>query len=330
VLTGTWYRDGRVARLEDAAGVRGFIRLIDDWYEHGSRSPQQAWVVEWMAEGHDAMQRALVELDGVPAASKDQMATITEKANAVIDAGPPVEPARFGAGTTGLRSRAELRDLIELTSHAVQAAAGRVSDAARRKDDYAVMQINTSSLEAVGWLRALDDLMQNVVWQQQLTDVVRERISLEVDERLAAPGVAAQVLAEAAANRRVGQPYTYWTHALLSKGVWLPRSELKAFRWLAGKLLHHGPLSVVELRHWRVGQKPRWVWRAADAIFPPSLKEEREEQRNAYTDFLAGRDVAGSLNLTTALIEMEFLFFRLLRESHEEEDGDGSQLSGSV
>ena len=320
-LTGTWYRDGRAGRLEDGSGVRGFIRLVDDWYEHGSRSPRAAWVVEWMADGRDAMQRALVELDAIPAESEERMAVLTERAREVIEAGPPSEPARFGAATTGLRTRAEIRDLIELTSYAVQEAAGRVFDETMSDHDYAVVRINTAALEAVGWLRALDDLMQDVVWEGRLTPTVRKRVSDEVNRSLARAGVAEDARADAAANRGSDGSYRYWTDALLSKGVWLPRRDMQAFRWLAGKLLHHGPLSAVELHHWRVGEKPRWKWRPADAIFPPSLGERRPNQRQAYNKRLAGRDVAGTIELATVLIETEHLFFRLLRESEQEETG---------
>lgn len=325
-LSGIWYGDGRAGRLEDSNGVRGFIKLVDDWYEPGCRSPRAAWVVEWMADGHDAMQRALVDLDGVPAESDDRMAALTERARAVIAGGPPAEPDRFGAAKTGLRTRTEVRDLIELTSYAVQQAARRVFDETMSDHGYAVMRINTAALEAVGWLRALDDLMQNVVWERHLTRAVRKRISEEVDRSLARPGVAKSALADAAGNRHSDGSYQYWTDALLSRGVWLPRRDMQAFRWLAGKLLHHGPLSAVELHHWRSGEKPRWKWRPADAIFPPPLHEERPKQRQAYSERLAGRDVAGTIELARVLVETEHLFFRLLRESEEEAAGELSGL----
>jgi hypothetical protein len=272
-----------------------------------------------MADGHDVMQRALVELDATPAQSEKRMATLTERAREVIEAGPPAETARFGEAKTGLRTRAEIRDLVELTSYAVQEASGRVVDAAMSDHDYAVMRVNTAALEAVGWLRALDELMQTVVWQQQLTPAVRKRVSNEVDQQISRPEVIDAVRVEAAANRCSDGSYTYWTDALLSKGVWLPRRDMQAFRWLAGKLLHHGPLSAVELHHWRVGEKPRWKWRHADSIFTPSLGEERPKQRQAYSEKLAGRDVAGTIEFARVLIEMEHLFYRLLRESEEEE-----------
>ncbi|MEA2898693.1 MAG: hypothetical protein QOJ84_4308, partial [Bradyrhizobium sp.] len=88
--------------------------------------------------------------------------------------------------------------------------------------------------------------------------------------------------------------------------------------WLAGKLLHHGPLPIAELRHWRAGAEPRWKFRSAEEIFPAFLGERSPPQRALYEDCLAGKDVLGSLNVTGALIETEFLFLRLLRESSEE------------
>jgi hypothetical protein len=96
----------------------------------------------------------------------------------------------------------------------------------------------------------------------------------------------------------------------------LPRVELLGLRWLAGKMLHFGPLPAVELRHWREGAEPRWKWRASDEIFDPREPEIRRSQRPAYDQALAGRDVLGTFNLTMVLIETEHLFFRLIRAAN--------------
>jgi hypothetical protein len=96
------------------------------------------------------------------------------------------------------------------------------------------------------------------------------------------------------------------------KHSYIPRAELQGWRWLAGKLLHHGPLSAVERQQWRAGEDPRWKWRTADDIFPPSRPEERHAQRAEYTRTLAGKDVVGSLNFFTPLRAVESLFLPLL------------------
>jgi hypothetical protein len=321
-IEATWDTDGQRGRLEENGEVRGFIQLVSDWYEAGARTPSVAWVIDWMAAGHDAMQRGLIELDGTPATSSDERARIAERAMQVIHAGPPPTPAQFGAMEAGLLTRAGVKDLVELSSHSLQEAVARVFRAARREDEYAVLNINTGLLEVVGWTRALDELMQRV-WDHWLTPAVREQASLDVDATLTRPSISRGVVAEVGAARRIGHPYPSWTHALVAKGVWLPPAELRAFRWLAGKLLHHGPLSVVELRHWRAGEQPRWKWRAADSIYPRPLPEEREGQRTVYDQLLAGRDVVGSLLPVEALIEMEHLFFGLLRDSEAEERAAG-------
>ena len=138
-----------------------------------------------------------------------------------------------------------------------------------------------------------------------------------MDVAIARPGMQPGLIADARAKRQQkGAPYGDWTIALLSRGVYLPRDELRGLRWLAGVLLHRGPLSTVELKSWRHSEQPRWKWRAADEVIPPMMRQgERKsakEDLEAYERLIKGRDVLGSLNLFGVLVEMEFLFISLL------------------
>jgi hypothetical protein len=78
-------------------------------------------------------------------------------------------------------------------------------------------------------------------------------------------------------------------------------------------MLHHGPLSAVELVQWRSGEPPRWKWRQADDIFPPGRLEQRSGQRQDYGVEIAGSDVLGSLRFNELAFGVEQLFSPLLR-----------------
>src|ERR1700743_2683090 len=64
-------------------------------------------------------------------------------------------------------------------------------------------------------------------------------------------------------RRRSGDPYEEWTLLLRDAGFALWSGALGVLRWLAGKMLHYGPLPVVELRQANQGSQPRWSWRPA-------------------------------------------------------------------
>jgi hypothetical protein len=80
-------------------------------------------------------------------------------------------------------------------------------------------------------------------------------------------------------------------------------------------MLHYGPLPVVELRQMRPGAPPHWTWRPAQEIFPRISQERGRRQRGFYEAHLAGRTMLSTFKLTFMLIEMELLFFGLIRES---------------
>ena len=298
--------------MREGGDLVGLIRLATDWHEPGTFESRNAWVVDWTAEDLDVMQRSLVELDGEPTTEHDRIVELSEKAKAVVELGPPMTPLPFGSAATGLTTNTELRELIELSVYAADNAGGRVSTAAQSTKDDAAMPLNVSIVEAVGWLRAVDELLDRV-WRLHVSRADREAVSVKVDQWLSGPGMQPGLLAAEQAERQAnGQPYADWLIALLSRGVYVEREEMRAFRWLAGKLLHHGPLSAVELQHWRAGEPARWKWRSADKIYPPALKEQQPTQRAAYNSRLAGRDVMGTLSFTTTLITAEYLFLPLL------------------
>lgn len=312
MLDVTWRSDGRGGHIREDGDLLGLIGLVSDWHEPGSFEARTAWVIDWMAEGIEFMQRSLVELDGEPLTDHDAIAALSEKAKAVVEAGPPSTPLAFGAAATGLTTNAELRELIEVTIFAVDDAGARVMRAAESTRDDAAMPLCIAIAETVSWLRGLDELLAHV-WSQ-VSEADREAISAKVDQHLDRPQVIPGLISTEREERgRTGKPYQDWAIALLSRGVLVEREELQAFRWVAGKLLHHGPLSAIELQQWRGGEPPRWKWRTADAMFPPTLNEKQTQaQRSAYDKRLAGRDVIGTLNLITMLIEAEYLFLPLL------------------
>jgi hypothetical protein len=140
LLGARWTSDGRVGWLEDDDRVVA-VRLVEDWYEPGERQPVRAWVVEFMHESNAAMQQALIELHGKPAADEVRRAELSNLGHAVASAGPPKNPSGFGVATTGMANRQELRDRMELTSYALQAADRRLDDAARGTDEHAGKQV---------------------------------------------------------------------------------------------------------------------------------------------------------------------------------------------
>ncbi len=215
-------------------------------------------------------------------------AELLVKAEAVVAQGKPMEPSPFGFAATGFDTRAELFERVKLTIYAVDTASGRVAEAARRGDDFAATSLSVALTEMLAWLRGLDELTA-YVWEKAVTHLVRQRASQATDEYVAGLTSPPAELTEAAARRNhTGEAHSDWTLALVPKGQYLQRGELHGLRWLAGKLLHYGPLPVAELRHWRIGAEPRWKWRAADAVVPPTEKEQRPKQRDSYESYLCG------------------------------------------
>jgi hypothetical protein len=234
-----WTSDGRVAWLTDDDGLVGSVRLVDDWYEPGEHKPVTAWVVDFMHEAESAMQRALIEIGGEPAAGEERMAELSELGHAVATAGPPPIPSAFGIATTGTASTEELHDRIELTSYALQEAEGRLGEAARLHDEHSGKRVAVCLTETLSWLRSVDYLM-TYTWTERVSEAAREEVSRRVDRVLEGNDSAAQFFAEARGRRQLsGEPYQDWTVPLVDCGIALHRGELQGLRWLAGKLLHH-------------------------------------------------------------------------------------------
>lgn len=119
-----------------------------------------------------------------------------------------------------------------------------------------------------------------------------------------------------AKSQRTNSGYRDWTIGLVVMSSGVSREELRGVRWLAGKMLHFGPLPAVELKQWRPGAEPRWKWRASPEIYPRSRarSERKSEDRQAYDRYLAGRDLVGTFNLFDALHATEFLARELTRQ----------------
>lgn len=296
------------------------IAVVDDWYEPTHREPRSAWVVEWVEpeDKHPIMHRGLVELGNTPISDDTRRRQLLSKARTVVARGRPADPEPFGAAITGSATRAELFERTKLAIYAVDAANARVRQAARRNDEFEATSLAVALTEMLAWVRSLDEFL-GYLWQGHVTESIREQASIAIDRRLERlTSIPADLLAAARIREADRKPYADWTFALISKGLLLERRQLRGLRWLAGKMLHFGPLPVAELRHSRAGARPDWVWRPADEIFPPTEPERQHSQRAAYEKHLRGRTITSTLSLTIILIETEFLIYRLLRDSDED------------
>lgn len=310
-LVATWRSDGTHATLRDEEdGLWATLDLVDDWYMPGCLEPVRAWVIEWLDRSDDEPQMVRTRLDIAeePAPDEDTMARLSEAGMAVARTVVPDEPEPFGQAETGLARGSEIHKRIELISHAIQKAQGRLADAARVAEPWGGHRVLIALTEAVGWVRALDDAM-NHLWRD-LSDELRADITVRIDEALQRPGWDPK-FAVWAKTQRCDTGYSDWTLGLLVRNVGLSREDLRGMRWLAGKLLHFGPLPAVELKQWREGEAPRWKWRRSKEIFPAKRGERRSHDRLAYDRYLASRDLIGSFNLFNALLAAEFLAWDL-------------------
>jgi hypothetical protein len=318
-LLAVWDPKGDRADLHREDRWLGSIRLVDAWFEAGSRIPRRAWVVEWPAKGGETIPgQALIELDAEPVLDDARKAELSQLGASLIGQSAQLPPAPFGVVSTDLRSSRGLRDRIEVISHALQQAEHRLGEAASITEEWGAVKVATALTEALAWLRALDEVLK-FAWQRAATEDVREAASLEVDQAMSRrkelPDFALDAYLE---RQRTGQPYAEWTLLLLDRGLVFSPGQLQGLRWLAGKMLHFGPVPAVELSQWRPGAQPQWKWRQADEIFPEVSQDQRRGQRGLYEKHLAGNSMLATFRLTMMLIEMEHVFFRLIRESNKD------------
>jgi hypothetical protein len=310
-LVATWQSDGTHATLRDEDdGLCATLELVDNWYMPGHREPVRAWVVQWLATSDDKprMARRRLDLAEQPAPDEEAMARLSEAAAAIARTAAPAEPEPFGHAETGLAQGSEIHRRIELISHAIQEAQGRLDSAARVVESWGAHRVLIALTEAVGWVRALDDAM-NHVWRD-LSDERRAHITARIDDALERSGWDPTFVTWAR-TQRDESGYSDWTLGLLVKSAGLSREDLRGIRWLTGKLLHFGPLPAVELKQWREGEPPRWKWRPSKEIYPARRAERRSHDRLAYDRYLAGRDLIGTFNLFSALVAAEFLAWDL-------------------
>jgi hypothetical protein len=318
-LVTTWRSDGAHATLRDEDdGLWATLKLVDNWYMSGSREPVRAWVVEWLDRSDEEPQMTRTRLDalGQPVLDEDAMARLSEAAAAVARMAQPAEPEPFGHAETGVSRGIEIHRRIELISHAIQEAEGRLSDATCITEPWGAHRVLIALTEAVSWVRALDDAM-NHVWRG-LSDVVRVDVTAQIDKTLESPGWDPKFVAWAR-SERTETGYPDWTLGLLIRSAGLPREDLRGMRWLAGKLLHFGPLPAAELKQWREGEPPRWKWRSSREIFPAKRGERKAHDRLAYDCYLAGRDLIGTFNFFDALFAAEFLAWDLTGRSERDD-----------
>jgi hypothetical protein len=250
------------------------------------------------------MVRDRLDLPPEPARDHDAMVRVSEAAAQLARGSGPDEPAAFGHAQTGITRAAEVHQRVVLISHAIQEASGRLHEATRGEHDWASDLVLVALTEAVAWVRALDDTMSHL-WRAKPQPYFAD-ITKKIDLVLQRSGWDPKFVS-CAQSRRTATGYDDWTIGLLIRSHGVPRDELLGIRWLAGKLLHFGPLPAAELKQWRAGEPPRWKWRKAADIFPPTRGERRSDGRSAYDQALAGRDLIGTFNLFDALHAAEFL-----------------------
>lgn len=136
------------------------------------------------------------------------------------------------------------------------------------------------------------------MWRQ-LPQSIRADVSAQVDTALERPGWDQGFVASVAVARRPSG-YEDWTVALLVKATALHRGELQGMRWLAGKMLHFGPLPAAELRHWRADAEPRWKWRPSENVYPTTRSERKSEDRSAYDSYLSLLNAEGDFKTPDA------------------------------
>lgn len=312
-----WDPDGARADLYRGDAWIGSLCLLDAWFTTRSRTPRSAWVIEWqVGSGPRLSEQALVELDGKPALDGEQKADLARRACALI--GDRIQPPpAFGAVSTDVESSQGRCDRIKAISHALQGAEHRLDAAARITEEWGGVKVLTSLMEALAWLRALDEVLR-FTWQQAVHPTLREAASKQIDDAISRRRELPDFVQEAFAERqRRGSPYTEWTLLLLDRGLALSPGDLQGLRWLVGKMLHFGPVPAVELTQFRPGVQPRWTWRRADEIFPDASEDRRPGQRRLYEANLAGRSMLSKFKLTMMLIETELLFCGLIRKTDE-------------
>lgn len=313
-----WDPDGARADLYRGEDWIGSLRLLDAWFTAGSRIPQSAWVVEWqVGKGPTISEQALVELDGKPALDAERKADLARRGCALIGDRIQLPPAPFGVVSTDLGSSLGLCDRIQAISHALQSAEHRLDGAARITEEWGGVRVLTSLTEALAWLRALDEVLR-FTWQQVVHPTLREAASKRIDEAISRRRELPDFVQEAFAERQLrGSPYTEWTLLLLDRGLALSPEDLRGLRWVAGKMLHFGPVPAVGLTQFRPGVQPRWTWRRAEEIFPDASEDRQRGQRRLYEANLAGRSMLSKFKLTMMLIETELLFCGLIRKTGE-------------
>jgi hypothetical protein len=201
-LVATWRSDRTHATLRDEDdGLWATLKLVDDWYMSECREPVRAWVVEWLDRSQEEprMARTRLDIEGQPVPDENTMARLSDAGAAVARTAAPAEPEPFGHAETGVGRGIEIHRRIELISHAIQEAEGRLNVAARIAEPWGAHRVLIALTEAVGWVRALDDAM-NYVWRG-LSDEVRADITAWIDEALERPGWDQKFVAWAKAER---------------------------------------------------------------------------------------------------------------------------------
>ena len=310
----SWNDAGTLVWFDDPEEGHRTYASIEPWWHNGHLVPTDAWVARYFdrssaAEGWK-LTNVLVDAPASPALDPDARVTVEAASLAAVQAGPqPPPPAvRFGAAAN---TPAGFDSLIDHVGEGLMRAEGRVFRATETKTDDDNLRI--AVYETMAWLRTLDEVFQRA-WQRAPRNR-REDVSLSVDRaitRLQGSGSSLTIFDEAHRGRKAsGEPYDDWAIALFRGNV--TRNELLGFRWLAGKLLHHGPRQCTELVQWACGEAPRWKWIAGRHVVPEAATEAAKlrNQREAYERTVAGRDVSGMMGFNEVVLEGGRFFRKL-------------------
>lgn len=320
-----WRMGDHFVWIEGAGDSTLSAELDGGWHDVGSRDARTTWVARWLTKDNTMVRRPL-DAPAVPASTEPLRATVVSAALAAFDQGAqergPLAP--FAIPATTLATDEGLANRIELTSLALQDAAGRVGEAARNPESWAGNVLVIRITEWLAWIRAFDELLA-YTWTRKLSRATREEACARAERsisRYAEDSHDLLITEEERDRRDKGRPYHDWTVALLAGGTPMPRRDLDALRWLAGKMLHHGPLPAVHLEQREPGYAPYWVWRAPDEICPPTEKESRPDQRAAYMQ-LAGRPLGQSLHTGQMAMKAEIQFLGMLARDREQRVPEG-------
>lgn len=319
-----WRSDFSSAILStDDGDFIGWLRR-DRWYENAYAEPIVAWVAQYRDVGasEPMLLTVVVDQDAADADDEARREHLLAEAENAIRTGPPTLP-----GPQWIPS-VQRADEVDLLVEAWNAASDRVYQATKQIDSFSTDRIYIALTELLNWTVAIDDVV-GTIWKKRVTDADKEVISLDVDTEIDA--VIQQETAKFAAygqtwlepregvfvayrkRQQDGEPYPRWQHLL---GLYRKNLDPRFFdgiRWIRGQMAHRGVIVAVDLKQWKPGAQPAWVWRPTVSIDHVTSGNATEMERlRAYDSRMAANSVLGTLNLIDELAETIEIVRRLI------------------